>query len=93
MAPSRSFDELKKLYESKALPAKTKSSPTAASASVSSHTWFVLKYLLGFNQVRNYDGSWTEWGNLIGCPHRQRNPCRATRASSLSPLARARCHL
>src|SRR6266852_3555255 len=34
----------------------------------SSHTWFVLKYLLGFNQVRNYDGSWTEWGNLIGAP-------------------------
>jgi thiosulfate/3-mercaptopyruvate sulfurtransferase len=34
----------------------------------SSHTWFVLKYLLGFNDVRNYDGSWTEWGNLVGAP-------------------------
>ncbi|MEY4390568.1 MAG: hypothetical protein RLZZ400_311 [Actinomycetota bacterium] len=34
----------------------------------SSHTWFVLKYLLGFNQVRNYDGSWTEWGSLVGVP-------------------------
>jgi thiosulfate/3-mercaptopyruvate sulfurtransferase len=34
----------------------------------SSHTWFVLKYLLGVNDVRNYDGSWTEWGNLIGAP-------------------------
>jgi thiosulfate/3-mercaptopyruvate sulfurtransferase len=34
----------------------------------SSHTWFVLKYLLGYNNVRNYDGSWTEWGNLIGSP-------------------------
>jgi thiosulfate/3-mercaptopyruvate sulfurtransferase len=32
----------------------------------SSHTWFVLKYLLGFNNVKNYDGSWTEWGNLVG---------------------------
>ncbi len=32
----------------------------------SSHTWFVLKYLLGFPDVRNYDGSWTEWGNLVG---------------------------
>ncbi|MGH9674852.1 MAG: sulfurtransferase [Bryobacteraceae bacterium] len=32
----------------------------------SSHTWFVLKYLLGFNNVVNYDGSWTEWGNLVG---------------------------
>jgi len=32
----------------------------------SSHSWFVLKYLLGYPQVRNYDGSWTEWGNMIG---------------------------
>ena len=34
----------------------------------SSHTWFVLTYLLGFNNVRNYDGSWTEWGNRVGAP-------------------------
>ena len=34
----------------------------------SSHTWFVLTYLLGFKRVRNYDGSWTEWGNLVGAP-------------------------
>jgi thiosulfate/3-mercaptopyruvate sulfurtransferase len=34
----------------------------------SSHTWFVLKYLLGFPKVKNYDGSWTEWGNLVGAP-------------------------
>jgi len=34
----------------------------------SSHTWFVLRYLLGFPEVRNYDGSWTEWGNLVGAP-------------------------
>ncbi|MEO0026830.1 MAG: hypothetical protein RL716_161 [Actinomycetota bacterium] len=34
----------------------------------SSHTWFVLKYLLGFATVRNYDGSWTEWGSLVGVP-------------------------
>jgi len=34
----------------------------------SSHTWFVLHYLLGFDQVRNYDGSWTEWGNLVQVP-------------------------
>lgn len=34
----------------------------------SSHTWFVLRYLLGYPQVRNYDGSWTEWGNLVGAP-------------------------
>lgn len=34
----------------------------------SSHTWFVLTYLLGFGNVRNYDGSWTEWGNAVGVP-------------------------
>jgi thiosulfate/3-mercaptopyruvate sulfurtransferase len=34
----------------------------------SSHTWFVLTYLLGYTQVRNYDGSWTEWGNAVGMP-------------------------
>ncbi|NUP98274.1 MAG: sulfurtransferase [Armatimonadetes bacterium] len=37
----------------------------------SSHTWFVLKYLLGFDRCRNYDGSWTEWGNLVGVPIKQ----------------------
>ncbi|MEI2809710.1 MAG: rhodanese-like domain-containing protein [Nocardioides sp.] len=34
----------------------------------SSHTWFVLTYLLGFGSVRNYDGSWTEWGNAVRVP-------------------------
>jgi thiosulfate/3-mercaptopyruvate sulfurtransferase len=34
----------------------------------SSHTWFVLTHLLGFQKVRNYDGSWTEWGNVVGAP-------------------------
>ena len=34
----------------------------------SSHSWFVLKYLLGYKNVRNYDGSWTEWGNSVGVP-------------------------
>ena len=34
----------------------------------SSHTWFVLTYLLGYKHVRNYDGSWTEWGNLVNVP-------------------------
>jgi thiosulfate/3-mercaptopyruvate sulfurtransferase len=34
----------------------------------SSHTWFVLKYLLGYDKVRNYDGSWTEWCNLVASP-------------------------
>ncbi|MEM1054470.1 MAG: sulfurtransferase [Bacteroidota bacterium] len=40
----------------------------------SSHTWFVLTYLLGFEGVRNYDGSWTEWGNLVGAPIEKGEP-------------------
>ncbi len=41
----------------------------------SSHTWFVLTYLLGYPNVRNYDGSWTEWGNMVGVPIE--NPSKA----------------
>jgi len=37
----------------------------------SSHTWFVLTYLLGYGRVRNYDGSWTEWGNAVRTPIRK----------------------
>ena len=64
----KSADELKKLYESAGVDFKK---PTIAYCRIgerSSHTWFVLKYLLGVNNVKNYDGSWTEWGNLVGAP-------------------------
>lgn len=47
------------------------SKPTIAYCRIgerSSHTWFALRYLLGFKDVRNYDGSWTEWGNSVGVP-------------------------
>ncbi len=65
----KSPDELKDIYFGKAGvdPAK----PAVAYCRIgerSSHTWFVLKYLLGVKDVRNYDGSWTEYGNLIGAP-------------------------
>ncbi|MBD0366520.1 MAG: sulfurtransferase [Flavisolibacter sp.] len=43
----------------------------------SSHTWFVLKYLLGYPVVTNYDGSWTEWGNLVGAPVEKETPVMA----------------
>ncbi|MGB1289092.1 MAG: sulfurtransferase, partial [Aggregatilineales bacterium] len=65
----KSADDLKAIYlEEQGLdPAK----PTIAYCRIgerSSHTWFVLNYLLGFENVRNYDGSWTEWGNSVGVP-------------------------
>jgi thiosulfate/3-mercaptopyruvate sulfurtransferase len=49
----------------------TKDKPTIAYCRIgerSSHTWFVLKYLLGYPEVLNYDGSWTEWGSMVGQP-------------------------
>ena len=60
--------ELKKLYADAGVDF---SKPTIAYCRIgerSSHTWFVLKYLLGVQNVKNYDGSWTEWGNLVGAP-------------------------
>src|SRR5260370_3996277 len=62
------FDDLKKLYESKGITGKDEVIAYCRIGERSSHTWFVLKYLLGFSQVRNYDGSWTECGNLIAAP-------------------------
>jgi thiosulfate/3-mercaptopyruvate sulfurtransferase len=62
-------DELRELY-AKANGLK-KNRPTITYCRIgerSSHTWFALKYLLGFKNVRNYDGSWTEWGNSVGLP-------------------------
>jgi thiosulfate/3-mercaptopyruvate sulfurtransferase len=64
----KSADELKKIYESSGVDF---SKPTIAYCRIgerSSHTWFVLTYLLGQKNVKNYDGSWTEWGNLVGAP-------------------------
>jgi thiosulfate/3-mercaptopyruvate sulfurtransferase len=62
----KSTDDLKALYGGIGV---TGDKPIIAYCRIgerSSHTWFVLKYLLGFNNVKNYDGSWTEWGNLVG---------------------------
>ena len=62
----KSFDELKALYAEKGI---TGSEPVIAYCRIgerSSLTWFAMKYLLGFDNVKNYDGSWTEWGNLVG---------------------------
>jgi thiosulfate/3-mercaptopyruvate sulfurtransferase len=64
----KSFDELKALYAAQGI---TGEQPVIAYCRIgerSSLTWFALKYLLGFRNVKNYDGSWTEWGNLVGAP-------------------------
>ena len=64
----KSADELRSLYGAEGIDG---SKPVIAYCRIgerSSHTWFVLKYLLGLDKVTNYDGSWTEWGNLVGAP-------------------------
>jgi thiosulfate/3-mercaptopyruvate sulfurtransferase len=64
----KSYDQLKELYGTEGVDG---SRPVIAYCRIgerSSHTWFVLRYLLGYSDVKNYDGSWTEWGNLVGAP-------------------------
>jgi thiosulfate/3-mercaptopyruvate sulfurtransferase len=64
----KSADELKALYEGKGITPEKDVVAYCRIGERSSHTWFVLKELLGYGKVRNYDGSWTEWGSVIGAP-------------------------
>lgn len=65
----KTFNELSSLYQSEqSLAPDDDIIAYCRIGERSSHTWFVLKYLLGYSKVRNYDGSWTEWGNLVGAP-------------------------
>ncbi|HTR47160.1 MAG TPA: sulfurtransferase [Verrucomicrobiae bacterium] len=64
----KSADALKQLYQGKGVTGQGETIAYCRIGERSSHTWFVLKYLLGYDNVKNYDGSWTEWGNLIGAP-------------------------
>jgi len=64
----RTFDELKELYGSDGVDGSKPVITYCRIGERSSHTWFVLKCLLGLENVTNYDGSWTEWGNLVGAP-------------------------
>jgi thiosulfate/3-mercaptopyruvate sulfurtransferase len=64
----KSYDELEKLYGAQGVRGDKEAIAYCRIGERSSHTWFVLKYLLGFGKVRNYDGSWTEWGNLVDAP-------------------------
>lgn len=65
----KSADELRAIYEGQiGLTPEADVVTYCRIGERSSHTWFVLHYLLGYPKVRNYDGSWTEWGNLVGAP-------------------------
>jgi thiosulfate/3-mercaptopyruvate sulfurtransferase len=59
---------LKALYEAKGITSDKDVITYCRIGERSSHTWFVLTYLLGYDRVRNYDGSWTEYGSLVGVP-------------------------
>ena len=61
-------DELRELYGSKGVTGEQPITAYCRIGERSAHTWFVLRELLGYEDVRNYDGSWTEWGNLVDVP-------------------------
>ena len=64
----KSADELREVYEGKGMTADRDIVVYCRIGERSSHSWFVLSELLGYDKVRNYDGSWTEWGNIIRAP-------------------------
>ena len=64
----KSADELTKLYHTVGITPEKEIITYCRIGERSSHTWFVLKHLLGYPDVKNYDGSWTEWGNMIDNP-------------------------
>ena len=64
----KSPEELKQLYEGKGITPDKNVIAYCRIGERSSHTWFTLTYLLGYPNVKNYDGSWTEWGSLVGVP-------------------------
>lgn len=64
----KTFEDLKALYGAEGIEQDKAAIAYCRIGERSSHTWFVLKYLLGVKDVKNYDGSWTEWGNLVGAP-------------------------
>lgn len=68
-ATFKSAEELRRIYEDgQGLKKEDEIIAYCRIGERSSHTWFVLTYLLGYGKVRNYDGSWTEWGNRVGAP-------------------------
>ena len=64
----KSADQLRELYEGKGVTPEKEVTAYCRIGERSAHTWFVLRELLGYATVKNYDGSWTEWGNLVDVP-------------------------
>jgi thiosulfate/3-mercaptopyruvate sulfurtransferase len=64
----KSLDELREIYEAKGITPEKEVRAYCRIGERSAHTWFVLRELLGYENVKNYDGSWTEWGNLVDVP-------------------------
>jgi thiosulfate/3-mercaptopyruvate sulfurtransferase len=64
----KSREELEKLYGDQGITPDKDVIAYCRIGERSAHTWFVLTHLLGYPNVRNYDGSWTEWGSLVGAP-------------------------
>jgi thiosulfate/3-mercaptopyruvate sulfurtransferase len=64
----KSVDDLKAIYGGKGIDGGQETIAYCRIGERSSHTWFVLSELLGYQNVRNYDGSWTEWGSIVGAP-------------------------
>ena len=64
----KSPETLRELYQAKGITPDKDIIAYCRIGERSSHTWFALKYLLGYPSVKNYDGSWTEWGNLVNAP-------------------------
>jgi thiosulfate/3-mercaptopyruvate sulfurtransferase len=64
----KTAEELRRLYEGKGVTPEKEVTAYCRIGERSAHTWFVLRELLGFERVKNYDGSWTEWGNLVDVP-------------------------
>ncbi|MCS7273127.1 MAG: sulfurtransferase [Fimbriimonadales bacterium] len=81
----KSPEELRALYESQGVTPDKHVIVYCRIGERSSHTWFVLKYLLGYPNVHNYDGSWTEWGNLIGVPIEREAPTETHGGASPAP--------
>ena len=64
----KTFEELQQIYQPKGITEEKDIIAYCRIGERSSHTWLVLKYLLGYTNVKNYDGSWTEWGNMVNSP-------------------------